>query len=689
MLHQARSQLEQRVSQRTEELARANQELGAEIHERQQSELRFRRLAENSPDFIYIWDIPAGSWTYHNRSRFLNHAVENLIGPSPFDQHLHPDEYADVIEHWRQLAHMQSREERHEYRLRNADGSWEWIQSRSTVLARDPESNPVQILVTLTLITDRKQYEEDLRLAKEQAEAATHAKSEFLANMSHEIRTPMNGVVGMTSLLLNTALNSDQRVFVETIRQSSDALLTIINDILDLSKAEFGKLGLEHHPFELRRCVEEALDLLAPRAAEQKLELAYYIDRHVPVTVVGDMTRLRQVLLNLTSNAVKFTHEGEVYVTVDSTELDDSRVKLHFAIHDTGIGIVPEKIQELFQPFRQLDTSNTRKYGGTGLGLSISKRLCQLMGGEIWAESQADTGSIFHFTVTVEAPSRASDQTLWVPTPQLAQQTALIVEDNATSRDIIRRYVEAWHMVPIVASSGPEALDLLVHNGRVDIAIVNQQMPSMDGLSLAAKLRRLRANLPLVLMAPVRDATSQELASTLGIKTIVYKPLKPAALHDAILKHFETPAPDTGALPPTPAILDMGSLHPLTILLAEDNLVNQKVAARMLQRLGYDVEVAKDGIEAVDAVHQTPYDIVFMDVQMPELDGLEATRRIRLDTSLAHQPYIIAMTAAAMQMDRDKCLDAGMDDFVSKPVRLEDMQETLARYHRTQTKIPA
>jgi PAS domain S-box-containing protein len=629
------------------------------------TDLRFDEASPNPAPNVVSWNPAA--------EKLFGYTAEEAIGRNLDDLVANLDEIRD---------------EARNYNKHSASG--ELLRAIARRTRKDGSLVDVEVLALPVKVGQEQQgviviyYDiTELVLARQSAEAANEAKSAFLATMSHEIRTPMNAVIGMSGLILDTELTEEQREFAEIIRNSGDSLLTIINDILDFSKIEAGKMDLESQPFDLRECVESALDLVAPRAAEKGLELAYQLDENVPRGVLGDVTRLRQILINLLGNAVKFTERGEVVLNV-VTKRRAWAHDLHFSIRDTGLGISNEAIGRLFQSFSQADASTARKHGGTGLGLAISRRLTELMGGKMWAESEPGVGSTFHFTVVTQAaelpqvarPELAAEQ------PKLVGKRVLIVDDNETNRRILVVQTKSWGMTPLETGSPRLALDWIRRGESFDLAILDMHMPEMDGLALAKEIRQLRASveLPMVLFTSLgrreADLRGVDFAAQLT------KPIKPSQLFDALIAVFagaEEPAAAGDGRAKTKMDPEMGKRHPLRILLAEDNAVNQKLALRLLQGMGYRADVAGNGLEAIQSLERQRYDVVLMDVQMPEMDGLEASREINRRWKSEQRPRIVAMTANAMQGDRELCVAAGMDDYIAKPIRIPELVGALSK----------
>lgn len=549
----------------------------------------------------------------------------------------------------------------------------EELQAQSEELQAQSEELTTQSEHLLHLNTELSIEKRAAELARCEAEKANKAKSIFLATMSHEIRTPMNGVIGMASLLTQTTLDEEQKEYVKIINTSGEALLGVINDVLDFSKIESGNMEIEIRDFSLRHCIEDVMDIFSGKDMQAGIDLIYQIDERLPAMIIGDSLRLRQILINLINNAMKFTHEGHVFLNVEREESSNGEFLIRFDVHDTGIGISEDKIAGLFNAFSQVDSSTTRKYGGTGLGLAISQRLIELMGGEIGVRSEEGVGTTFYFKIKSKAIESADEARFDLGFDPEGKRI-LIVDDNATSLTVLKSQLNSWKFDVVTASSAKEALEIISRDSNYRLVISDRQMPEMDGVELAKAIKKALPLMPIVLLGLVGDESKSSFPHLFN--SVLSKPVKQQQLLDALQAELKE---QSNLIPKVPieSVLSVGFAltYPLTILIAEDHPINQKLAIRILNKLGYEPELANNGEEAVAMVRQKPYDVVFMDMLMPEMDGLEATRVIR--SSLIKQPKIIAMTANAMPEDREACLQAGMNDYISKPIKLNILMDVL------------
>jgi PAS domain S-box-containing protein len=640
------------------------------------SEQRYRQLVESAQVILWRRSVESPQFSFVNKEaeELLGYPAEQWLAQGSFlFDHVHPDD-REFVESLCAAAAENRGSQRFEHRMIAADGSVIWLRTSVRLVAGDGKAK--ELVGVMADITERKR-------AQEAAESASRAKSEFLASMSHEIRTPMNGILGMTELVLDTELTFEQREHLTTAKMSAESLLTILNDILDFSKIEAGKLDLDPICFQLHESIEETMKTLAFRAHEKGLELLCDIQAEVPCHVIGDSARIRQIIVNLVGNAIKFTHHGQVEVEVGIEAQDGLELRLHFIVHDTGIGIPPEKQKLIFEAFSQADNSMTRKFGGTGLGLTISARLVEAMSGKIWVESEPGKGSAFHFTVSVGVASE-------VPEPPaenvpLAGISVLVVDDNLTNRRILTEMFWMWQMRPTAAASAQEALSDLrraaQHGSAFALVVTDVHMPEMDGFDLVDRIKNEPdvADVAIIMLTSGEKRGDVQRCRELGASAYLMKPVRRAELRAAIVKALKegsgSETKDLAASKISPAsVRDAPAALRLRILLAEDNVVNQRLAFRILEKGSHSVVVVNNGREALAALQRQTFDLVLMDVQMPEMDGFEATMAIRKEESgkPRHIP-IIAMTAHAMTSDRERCLAAGMDGYLSKPIRALDL----------------
>jgi PAS domain S-box-containing protein len=644
-----------------------------------QSEARFREVIDIPGTFV--WET-----TLEGKTLFMSERVKEVLGYSAeemtkrgFFEGLVEEDAIIAKAKFYYAAQKGQRFSDLEFRSKTKDGNIIWLTARGAPMYDPEEKKLIGYRGVCQDITERKQIQQELITAKDAAESANRAKSEFLANMSHEIRTPMNAIVGMTGLLLGTNLNSEQRDYSQTIRQSADTLLTIISEILDFSKIEAGKLELENHAFDLPILVEEAIDCVAIQASEKGIELFWQIAPDLPPGFTGDVTRLRQILVNLLANAVRFTAKGDVSINVTRAQSEGGDYFVLFSVWDTGIGIPADKVDRLFQSFSQVDASTTRKFGGTGLGLAISRKLTEMMGGNIWVESEDGKGSGFHAAIPLK---EALPPKPLVPNPILKGKTLIIAAPHHGVRAMIESLVQSWGMSTVSVGTAADVMQKLRGGLTFHGAVIEEELPDQSAKDLAQDMHRQRgaASAPCILLCSLQQQAAYGQNLPPGFVACLAKPVHFQQLHGILATSLKGGKVTNKLLRSTGRIdTGFGQRRPLRILLAEDNIINQKVATRILSQMGYRPDVVHNGVEVLEALERQKYDVILMDIQMPDMDGLEATRQIRVKYTGVKRPWIIAMTANAMDSDRKNCFDAGMDGYLSKPVRIEALEAELTR----------
>lgn len=676
------------LSQALWEVSQLRQQLNQEKREKEQlatllskNEQRWQLALENSGSGA--WD-----WAVETNEIFFSSTCKEMLGYNEFNAPQSLKEWSSLV-HPEDLAQANASLKRHfanqensytaEKRVKCQDGSYKWILERGRVISRNSAGKPVRMVGTFTDISKQKAVEAELISAKEAAEATAKFKTEFLAHMSHEIRTPVNAIIGLLELLMNTPLSKEQHDFVKTIHNSSNLLLKLINSILDLSKYESGQFELEENPINLDELMGEVFEMVAIKAAEKGLNLAYEINKNVPQAVLGDVTRLRQVLLNLVSNAVKFTHKGQVQISVCCEKLAKGQFKTLFAVKDTGIGLAKNETEKIFQAFQQASAETTRQYGGTGLGLSICKKLVAAMGGDIWVESEPGQGSTFNFTIITKAAPVATPAYLQDIQPQLKGKKMLVIEANKTNEQLLVKLAHGWHMKSETASSVEEVYARLSGKRDFDVVIINTKVNDSNGLPLYQELQtnKLSKHLPIILATCVGEKVNIEDGKA-RIMDVITLPIKPSQVYNSLLKVLKGEAKEEGKTKILSLVEDK-AYRTLSILLAEDNATNQKVMLQMLKRMGHTIDIATNGNEALEAMQYRKYDVVLMDIHMPEMDGLTATREICKNWAPENRPKIIALTASAIREEQEECLQSGADSFISKPVHFLELVKELER----------